>query len=137
MEIFGYFILIIFAILGLGALVLFSLPFIISFIKTSSYRVSKQIEVAKIDIDARAEAKKLRNEKLRNKQNELAEKKVTLKIKKLQSKIDSIDKDMEIQESLKVKETEEVKEDIVEEVKVEEVTPEVKIDTPEPETIED
>lgn len=130
MEIFGYFILIIFAILGLGALVLFALPYVLSIIKTTSYKVKKQVEVNKIDIDAKAEAKKLRDEKLREKQQELEEKKVILKINKLQSKINSVNKDLEIQETLKAAEdkkeeitvpTETKKEEVVKEEPKEEV----------------
>lgn len=111
MEVFGYIILIVLACLGIGAIILFALPYVASVIKTVSYKIKRETEVSKIDIDAKAEAKKIRDEKLRAKQKELADKKLALKLKKVQSKIDSVDKDIEIKESLEQKE--EKKEEII------------------------
>ena len=76
MNIFGWIILSILATFGLGIAVLLVIPFLLSLFKTISYKVKKQIENAKIDIDARASQKKIRQEKLRTAQNELANKKL-------------------------------------------------------------
>ena len=82
---------IILATFGLGIAVLLVIPFLLSLFKTISYKVKKQIENAKIDIDARASQKKIRQEKLRTAQNELAN-------KKLQNKLNKIAKQIELEE---------------------------------------
>ena len=91
MNIFGWIILSILATFGLGIAVLLVIPFLLSLFKTISYKVKKQIENAKIDIDARASQKKIRQEKLRTAQNELAN-------KKLQNKLNKIAKQIELEE---------------------------------------
>lgn len=91
MNIFGWIILSILATFGLGIAVLLVIPFLLSLFKTVSYKVKKQIENAKIDIDARASQKKIRQEKLRTAQNELAN-------KKLQNKLNKIAKQIELEE---------------------------------------
>ena len=91
MNIFGWIILSILATFGLGIAVLLVIPFLLSLFKTISYKVKKQIENAKIDIDARASQKKIRQEKLRTAQNELAD-------KKLQNKLNKIAKQIELEE---------------------------------------
>lgn len=101
MEIFGWTILGIFGALGFSLLILLALPYIISLIKTLSYRITKSIETRKVDIDARDKAKKIRDEKLREKENLLENRKLTLKLNKIQSKIDQTEKDIKLQEALK------------------------------------
>lgn len=101
MNIFGWIILSILATFGLGIAVLLVIPFLLSLFKTISYKVKKQIENAKIDIDARSSQKKIRQEKLRTAQNELADKKLQNKLNKIAKQIDleeqklALDKDLE------------------------------------------
>lgn len=113
MNIFGWIILSILATFGLGIAVLLVIPFLLSLFKTISYKVKKQMENAKIDIDARANQKKIRQEKLRTAQNELAD-------KKLQNKLNKIAKQIELEEQ-KLALDKELENDNQEEVVKEEV----------------
>lgn len=91
MYIFGWVILIIFAILGLGVGLFLIMPSIISLFKTISYKAKKSIENKKLDIDAKAEQDKIRAKRLREAQSKL-------KDKKLEGKLNKIAKQLEIEE---------------------------------------
>lgn len=115
MNIFGWIILSILATFGLGIAVLLVIPFLLSLFKTISYKVKKQIENAKIDIDARANQKKIRQEKLRTAQNELANKKLQNKLNKIAKQIDLEEQKLALDKELENNKQEEeaVKEEII------------------------
>lgn len=114
MNIFGWIILSILATFGLGIAVLLVIPFLLSLFKTISYKVKKQIENAKIDIDARASQKKIRLEKLRTAQNELANKKLQNKLNKIAKQIDLEEQKLALDKELENSKQEEVvKEEII------------------------
>ena len=114
MNIFGWIILSILATFGLGIAVLLVIPFLLSLFKTISYKVKKQIENAKIDIDARASQKKIRQEKLRTAQNELANKKLQNKLNKIAKQIELEEQKLALDKELENNKKEEVvKEEII------------------------
>ena len=114
MNIFGWIILSILAAFGLGIAVLLVIPFLLSLFKTISYKVKKQIENAKIDIDARASQKKIRQEKLRTAQNELADKKLQNKLNKIAKQIELEEQKLALDKELENNKQEEaVKEEII------------------------
>lgn len=114
MNIFGWIILSILATFGLGIAVLLVIPFLLSLFKTISYKVKKQMENAKIDIDARANQKKIRQEKLRTAQNELADKKLQNKLNKIAKQIDLEEQKLALDKELENDKQEEViKEEII------------------------
>ena len=114
MNIFGWIILSILATFGLGIAVLLVIPFLLSLFKTISYKVKKQIENAKIDIDARASQKKIRQEKLRTAQNELADKKLQNKLNKIAKQIELEEQKLALDKELENNKQEEaVKEEII------------------------
>ena len=114
MNIFGWIILSILATFGLGIAVLLVIPFLLSLFKTISYKVKKQMENAKIDIDARASQKKIRQEKLRTAQNELANKKLQNKLNKIAKQIDLEEQKLALDKELENNKQEEtVKEEII------------------------
>lgn len=114
MNIFGWSILSILATFGLGIAVLLVIPFLLSLFKTISYKVKKQIENTKIDIDARASQKKIRLEKLRTAQNELANKKLQNKLNKIAKQIDLEEQKLALDKELENSKQEEVvKEEII------------------------
>ena len=114
MNIFGWIILSILATFGLGIAVLLVIPFLLSLFKTISYKVKKQIENAKIDIDARANQKKIRQEKLRTAQNELANKKLQNKLNKIAKQIELEEQKLALDKELENNKQEEVvKEEII------------------------
>ena len=114
MNIFGWIILSILATFGLGIAVLLVIPFLLSLFKTISYKVNKQIENAKIDIDARASQKKIRQEKLRTAQNELADKKLQNKLNKIAKQIELEEQKLALDKELENNKQEEaVKEEII------------------------
>ena len=114
MNIFGWIILSILATFGLGIAVLLVIPFLLSLFKTISYKVKKQIENAKIDIDARASQKKIRQEKLRTAQNELADKKLQNKVNKIAKQIELEEQKIALDKELENNKQEEaVKEEII------------------------
>lgn len=114
MNIFGWIILSILATFGLGIAVLLVIPFLLSLFKTISYKVKKQIENAKIDIDARASQKKIRQEKLRTAQNELANKKLQNKLNKIAKQIELEEQKIALDKELENNKQEEVvKEEII------------------------
>ena len=114
MNIVGWIILSILATFGLGIAVLLVIPFLLSLFKTISYKVKKQIENAKIDIDARASQKKIRQEKLRTAQNELANKKLQNKLNKIAKQIELEEQKLALDKELENNKQEEaVKEEII------------------------
>ena len=114
MNIFGWIILSISATFGLGIAVLLVIPFLLSLFKTISYKVKKQMENAKIDIDARASQKKIRQEKLRTAQNELANKKLQNKLNKIAKQIELEEQKLALDKELENNKQEEVaKEEII------------------------
>lgn len=126
MNIFGWIILCLFAIIGITLIILLVVPTIVSLIKSFSYRVKKLVEDVKIDIDAKSKERKLRAERLRNKQTELANKSLELKLIKIDRKITSEQKKIDIAKELDNVKTE--KEEKTEQPKIEQSKTEVKVE---------
>ena len=125
MIVFGWVCMIALMILGLFVLGVLVGPFVISKIKTFTYRLKRYIEDEKIDIDKRSEERRLRAEKKRFKDFELANKKLNAKLNKVNKKVEIYNEKMKLAEELDKITT-------VEKVEVKpEVKPEVKIDKPE------
>ena len=118
------------ALTGLGLSLYFIIPAMIQGIKTSCYTAKKNREVHKIDVDARTEAKKVRDEIKRNKYNELQDKKTRLYCVKVDKKIRKIDDKLAILENDKVLEETVSKPTIKAEVVIPKasVTPAVKVE---------
>ena len=85
---FGWISLICLGIVGLGIIVLITYPYVISEIKSLKYRTEKLIEDKKLDADKKSEERKKRDEIKREKENELANKKLDAKLQKLDKQIE-------------------------------------------------
>ena len=110
------------ALTGLGLSLYFIIPAMIQGIKMACYTSKKNREVHKIDTDARAEAKKVRDEIKRKKYNELQDKKLKLYCVKVDKKIRKID------DKLTILEDDRLLDEAISKptIKAEVITPEVK-----------
>lgn len=108
MLVFGWISLILLGLFGLFMIGLYIGPFVISKIKSFSYRVKLYIEDEKLDADKRSEERRNRNDTKRAKDFELANKKLTAKINKVDKQIQLQTKKLELAQKLK-KETETLK----------------------------
>ena len=101
MAVFGWIALSILAVFGVGMLVLFAIPFVVSEVKTLSYKIKTFITDKKFDVDQKSEARRKRDEIRRLKQNELADKKLEVKLQKVNKQIDIYKKKLALSEELK------------------------------------
>lgn len=125
MVVFGWIAMITLMLLGLLTIGLMVGPFLVAKIKSFGYKLKRFIEDEQIDIDKRSEERRLRAEKKRFKDFELANKKLDAKLNKVNKKVEIYNEKMKLAEELdKITTAEKV------EVKPE-VKPEVKIDEPE------
>lgn len=111
MLVFGWISLILLGLFGLFMIGLYIGPFVISKIKSFSYRVKSYIEDEKLDADKRSDERKRRDEIKRQKDFELANKKLDAKINKVDKQIKLHTKKIELAEKLK-KETEDLKDEV-------------------------
>ena len=102
MEVFGWIMLVILALVGCAILVIFALPFFITEFKTLSYRIKKAVQDKTDDIDKRSEERKHRDEIKREKDFELANKKLDAKLLKVDKKIEIQTKKLKMANELKV-----------------------------------
>ena len=100
MAVFGWFVLIIFALVGLGISLLYVVPFIIAQIKLTTLKTNQAIADGKRDIEKRSKEKQLRNDILAEKKKVLANRKLEKKVHKLETKIANEDSKMAIQKEL-------------------------------------
>lgn len=110
MEIFGWIMLILLGCFGLGVLVVFAIPFVVTETKMLSYKIQRAIEDKKLDIEKRSEEKKHRDEIKREKDFELANKRLDAKLQKVDKKISIYNKKLELNQQLKKETTEELNE---------------------------
>ena len=125
MAVFGWICMIALVAFGLFVLGVLVGPFTVAKIKSFAYRMKRFIEDEQIDIDKRSEERRLRAEKKRFKDFELANKKLDAKLNKVNKKVEIYNEKMKLAEELDKITT-------VEKVEVKpEIEPEVKIDKPE------
>ena len=118
MNIFGWICMIALMLFGLFMLGLAVGPFVISKIKTFTYRLKRYIEDEKIDIDKRSEERRNKDEVKRTRDFELANKKLDAKLNKIDKQIKVLDEKQKLAEELKKRTSEE-------KVEVEQAKPEV------------
>lgn len=87
MYIFGWIMLSLLGIFGASTLIVFALPYMIIEIKSLKYKIEKAFEDIKSDIDKRSEERKNRYEIKRNRDFELANKKLDFKLQKVDKQI--------------------------------------------------
>lgn len=101
MEIFGWIMLTLLAIFGFGILVIFVIPFVITEFKSMGYKIKKAVQDKKEDIDKRSEARKHRDEIKRQRDFELADKKLDAQLLKVDKKIEIHNKKLKLANELK------------------------------------
>ncbi len=105
MEIFGWILFILLALFALAILVVFTIPFVVTETKLMKEKIKRSIEDKMYDLDKRSEEKRHRDEIRRQKDFELAN-------KKLDNKLLKVDKQIKIHEQ-KLKLAKELKETTV------------------------
>lgn len=101
MQIFGWIMLIVLATFGALMLVLFTLPFVITECKMFQEKIKKAIEDKKLDLQKRSEERKNRDSLKREKDFELANRKLDAKILKVDKKIKLQQKKLDLAKELK------------------------------------
>ena len=101
MEIFGWIMLILLAVFGMAILVVFAIPFVVTETTMMGYKIKRAIEDKKIDIEKRSDARRNRNEIKRQKDFELANKKLDAKLLKVDKQIQLHQKKFELAQELK------------------------------------
>jgi len=101
MEIFGWIMLALLAAFGIFILVLFVIPFIVSESKALGYKIKKAVQDKREDIDKRSEARKHRDEIKRQRDFELADKKLDAKLLKVDKQIELHNKKLKLANELK------------------------------------
>ena len=120
MAVFGWIALILLAMLGIFVIGLYLGPVIIAKVKSFGYNIKKKVEDEKLDTDKRSEERKNRDAIKRQRDFELANKKLDVKLNKVDKKIKLQTEKLELAEKLK-KQTEVEKAELIkEEPKVEE-----------------
>ena len=106
MEIFGWVMLFVLAAIAVALIVLLAIPFVVTQIKTLKYKITKEVEVGKNNIDERAVAKKSRLSILRKKEIELKDKKLELKLLKLAKALQLANEKIRLQQAIQESQTE-------------------------------
>lgn len=101
MEVFGWIMLSALAIFGIAILVIFAIPFVVTEIRTMSYKIKKAFEDRKLDIDKKSEERRNRDELKRQKEFELANKKLDAKLQKIDEQSKIYDKKMALVKEMK------------------------------------
>lgn len=101
MLVFGWISLICLGVIGLGIIGLITYPYVVSEIKSLKYRTEKLIEDKKLDADKKSEERKKRDEIKREKENELANKKLDAKLQKVDKQIEIYKKKLDLSEELR------------------------------------
>ena len=103
MEAFGWLMMILLAMFGLFVLGILIGPYVISKVKTFMYRLQTYIDDEKLDTDKRSEERRNRDETKRQKDFELANKKLDAKINKVNKQISLQSEKLKLAEELKNK----------------------------------
>lgn len=101
MDIFGWIMITLLALLALTIIGLFITPFIIIEIKSLSYKINKGIQDKKLDIDKRSTEKQHRDEIKREKDFELANRKLDIKLQQVDKKIKIQQEKLKLVQTLK------------------------------------
>ena len=110
MEIFGWILFSILAIFGLGILVIFTIPFVVTETKMMSEKIKRAIKDKEYDLDKRSEERRHRDEIKREKDFELANKKLDNKLLKVDKQIKIHEQKLKLAKELKVTTTEQKQE---------------------------
>ena len=87
MDIFGWILFSLLAIFGLGILVIFTIPFVVTETKMMSEKIKRAIKDKEYDLDKRSEERRHRDEIKREKDFELSNKKLDNKLLKVDKQI--------------------------------------------------
>ena len=101
MVVFGWIMLALLAAFGFGILVTFAIPFVVTEFRTMGYKIKKAFQDKKEDIDKRSEARKHRDEIKRQRDFELADKKLDAQLLKVDKKIEIHNKKLKLANELK------------------------------------
>lgn len=101
MEVFGWIVFSVLAIFAIAMLVIFALPFVVSEIKSVSYKIKRYIDDKKFDLDKRSNERRHRDEIRRKKDFELANKRLDAKLLKVDKQIELQTKKLELAKELK------------------------------------
>lgn len=126
MIVFGWISMIALMLFGLFVLGLLVGPFVLAKIRTFSFRLKRYIEDEKLDIDKRSDERRNRQEIKRTKDFELANKKLDIKLNKVNKQIKIQNEKLKLTEELRQK-IEEEKSEYRNEAKIDTVRPEVKV----------
>lgn len=126
MIVFGWISMIALMLFGLFILGLLVGPFVLAKIKTFSFRLKRYIEDEKLDIDKRSDERRNRQEIKRTKDFELANKKLDIKLNKVNKQIKIQNEKLKLTEELRQR-IEEEKSEYQNDVKIDTVRPEVKV----------
>ena len=107
MLIFGWISLILLGLFGLFMIFLMVGPFVLSKVKTFNYRIKSYVEDEKLDADKRSDERKHRDEIKRQRDFELANRKLDIKLNKVDKKIKIQTEKLRLAEKIKKETTEE------------------------------
>lgn len=110
MEIFGWILFSLLAVFGLGILVIFTIPFVVTETKMMSEKIKRAIKDKEYDLDKRSEERRHRDEIKREKDFELANKKLDNKLLKVDKQIKIHEQKLKLAKELKVTTTEQKQE---------------------------
>ena len=101
MNIFGWIALIALACFGVFWIAMFAVPYIVSECKTLSFKIKRAIEDKRLDVQKRSEARQHRDELKREKDFELANKRLDAKLLKVDKQIKLQTQKLELAKQLK------------------------------------
>ena len=101
MEIFGIIMTVLLIVFALGIIGVYVTPFIVVEVRTLKYRIQKGLADKKADIDKRSDERRNRDERKREKDFELANKKLDAKLSKLDKQIKLYDEKQTLAKELK------------------------------------
>ena len=110
MDIFGWILFSLLALFGLGILVIFTIPFVVTETKMMSEKIKRAIKDKEYDLDKRSEERRHRDEIKREKDFELANKKLDNKLLKVDKQIKIHEQKLKLAKELKVTTTEQKQE---------------------------
>lgn len=110
MEIFGWILFSLLAVFGLGILVIFTIPFVVTETKMMGEKIKRAIKDKEYDLDKRSEERRHRDEIKREKDFELANRKLDNKLLKVDKQIKIHEQKLKLAKELKVTTTEQKQE---------------------------
>lgn len=110
MVVFGWIMAIILILFALFVLVVFTIPFIVTETKMMSEKIKRAIDDKRFDLDERSKARRHRDELKRQKDFELANKKLDAKLRKVDKQIELHEKKLSLAKSYKEHKVEEKEE---------------------------